>query len=1105
VKRILIFVGAVVVALAGAVLIVPSFVDWTEYRDTFEQRLEAATGRDVEIDGAVAMSVLPRPALALEGVRVGSIPGATNADFLAADSISVNLAVAPLLGGRVQFSSIELARPVIFAEVLADGRATWEFALGEDGQESSDTNADAESDLGIDSLLITDGTIRYSDASSGNVYDIEGISAEISAPALSGPFDVSATAGVNGTVWDVIATHGAIRSGRASTFVLELAALDTALTGRFAGATDFTGNSDLVSGRVEFRAEQLGAALGAAGFSEIEAAPSSLLNDSASLSGEISVASSGLEAEELEIALGETSATGTGSFEWGAEPRFALDLQLGRTSLDGWIDGRADATTRHALMTLPSVFRSAHAQDQASASFALPSNLSGTLDVTASLMEWRGQLLRNGRLAAILADGEVTITELGVDLPGNSSVAANGFLSVEEGAPLIDLDARFTSRNFRSFLAWWDAEPSADIFPPGRLNALSIESRISVSPAQVELSNVAVTLDSTQATGSGRYELGQTSNLYLDLSIGSFDLDSYLPALLSRDNSIAEPAGETQATNGESVLFPELGVSSTIRVKTLTAGGYIIDDFELDATVSGADIEVARLAGADLAGLSFQAAGRVKNALSAPQLSAFQIQANTSDTERVARAFAIDLPRLPLISAGMTVDARLTGDRNAADVEGSFSLGGLNSEFNGTASLAMSSFDGDVALTHPDYATLLRALGLMYPEAVASPGSVAATASLKTEPGSVQVRTVEARAGENALAGTITTSTTDSGVNVTGQIAIENADFDVLFPSDPAEALRQSSRSRRVQSDAQVSERWSTEQFPQAMFDGVTASLDLTAGVLKGRGLYLEQVRAPIVITENTMSVSGWTAYVFGGAGTGDLRLASGADLGIAALIDVKEADLAKSALATSAGSVASGKLSLQAAVSGRGTSLSSLVSTLEGRGIFVGQEIDAGDSGATGIAGALIAPVRALSQLGGLLSGGVTKGLANMRASFAGAQGMFALSDATVQSNVYSGDFEGFIDVARWWVDVEGRVRLEANLITQLLGNRIQMPSLIPVTVTGPLESPNVRTLATPTQAQPQQQVSPTAPPAGQQQQSAEPNPVDLFRGISNELANPN
>ena len=45
-KRILIFVGAVVIALAGAVLIVPSFVDWTEYRDTFEQRLEAATGRD---------------------------------------------------------------------------------------------------------------------------------------------------------------------------------------------------------------------------------------------------------------------------------------------------------------------------------------------------------------------------------------------------------------------------------------------------------------------------------------------------------------------------------------------------------------------------------------------------------------------------------------------------------------------------------------------------------------------------------------------------------------------------------------------------------------------------------------------------------------------------------------------------------------------------------------------------------------------------------------------------------------------------------------------------------------------------------------------------
>ena len=134
-------------------------------------------------------------------------------------------------------------------------------------------------------------------------------------------------------------------------------------------------------------------------------------------------------------------------------------------------------------------------------------------------------------------------------------------------------------------------------------------------------------------------------------------------------------------------------------------------------------------------------------------------------------------------------------------------------------------------------------------------------------------------------------------------------------------------------------------------------------------------------------------------------------------------------------------------------------MSALSGNGAFEAKGLDA--NGVVGQPPSLLAawpPARALSQLGGLLGGGVTKGFASMSANFTGDSGVFVLSDATVSSNVYSGDFAGAIDLPRLWIEVDGRIRLGANIITQLPENRLQMPYTIPVNINGPLSAPNVR-----------------------------------------------
>ena len=52
---------AIVILALAAVLVGPSFVDWNRYKPEIVERLEAATGRQITIDGPIAFAMLPVP------------------------------------------------------------------------------------------------------------------------------------------------------------------------------------------------------------------------------------------------------------------------------------------------------------------------------------------------------------------------------------------------------------------------------------------------------------------------------------------------------------------------------------------------------------------------------------------------------------------------------------------------------------------------------------------------------------------------------------------------------------------------------------------------------------------------------------------------------------------------------------------------------------------------------------------------------------------------------------------------------------------------------------------------------------------------------------
>ena len=99
-------VVAIILALVAA-LVGPHFVDWTQYRATFETRGDASSpAMPVRIGGAIDVRILPTPTLTLGRVEIGSAaqPQAR------ARELHAELALGSLMRGEFRASELRVDR-----------------------------------------------------------------------------------------------------------------------------------------------------------------------------------------------------------------------------------------------------------------------------------------------------------------------------------------------------------------------------------------------------------------------------------------------------------------------------------------------------------------------------------------------------------------------------------------------------------------------------------------------------------------------------------------------------------------------------------------------------------------------------------------------------------------------------------------------------------------------------------------------------------------------------------------------------------------------------------------------------------------------------------
>ena len=240
---------AIIVLVAAAILLLPFYLPAGVIKEQVTSAVSEQTGRTLTIDGDVSLSVFPTIQLKASDVRFDNAPGGKAKHMATMGGLDVGLKLLPLLSRNVEVTSFVLSEPVIHLEVDRNGKANWEFEApdsattgtasepGEDGPGSGTTGL---SNISLNDVRIEEGRVTYSNAQTGEAYDLSAMNAVARLPSLDKPLSFDGSAIYNKQKVDINSEIGRARAllegGETS---LKASVRSAMTTFDFKGAADF--------------------------------------------------------------------------------------------------------------------------------------------------------------------------------------------------------------------------------------------------------------------------------------------------------------------------------------------------------------------------------------------------------------------------------------------------------------------------------------------------------------------------------------------------------------------------------------------------------------------------------------------------------------------------------------------------------------------------------------------------------------------------------------------------------------------------------------------------------------------------------------------------
>jgi uncharacterized protein involved in outer membrane biogenesis len=235
----LIALGAFVVLPVGLLAIALSIIDPNDYKPQIVAAVQEATGRALNLNGPLRVSVSLWPTIEASDVRLANLPGGSRSDMAWAERIEAQLSLPALLRRRIEVIRLLLIGPNILFEEVAH-KPNWEFNSGR--QEAPDPRV--KTSLRFRNVHVENGMVTFRFPARTKVVGIralafehltDGGALEVSSTLVYSdyqPFSLRATAQPTGGITDPWNTQ------------LAFAAYDATASGK--GTMNLAGDYDLL-------------------------------------------------------------------------------------------------------------------------------------------------------------------------------------------------------------------------------------------------------------------------------------------------------------------------------------------------------------------------------------------------------------------------------------------------------------------------------------------------------------------------------------------------------------------------------------------------------------------------------------------------------------------------------------------------------------------------------------------------------------------------------------------------------------------------------------------------------------------------------------------
>lgn len=534
--RLFVIIGGLLVLVLTLALVVPPFINWTGYRNSFEQEASRILGRPVHVNGTATARLLPFPSVTFSDVVV---EGANGGNALTMDQFSMDAELMPFLRGEILIFDMRMEKPHLFTGLDAQGQLDW--ALPENSEITG-------SKVRLEKLTLNDGKITLYDKLRNRQQQFDHINATLSADSLAGPWRAKGRMLMDGEPYHVEMNTSEKKADNPLYLRVRLQPDDLAVSMETEGDVRIEDGKPLYQGRFSFltlsddqRQPQKNG----------QAQQPTVTLDKLRLTGKFTAQNSGFDIAEFRMEQGEADApyviNGQAQLDLSDNPHFSISADGQQVYLDGMQPdtGTKSASSQDAVPVLSLREKMAFLQSLLER-IPVP-DIPGNIDLRLPAIIASGTTIRSVIIRAQPDHEAWNISQLQADLPGRTQIEASGKLHLGQS---FGFDGRFllASRQPAGFASWLSGEAGYAV--AGQIPAAGFSGRINLNNDVQRVDDLEIVLGDTVLKGSFERNSGFNRAASSVLNIEGEALDAGTMKLLSR---VFLNKGDLSALAGENL------------------------------------------------------------------------------------------------------------------------------------------------------------------------------------------------------------------------------------------------------------------------------------------------------------------------------------------------------------------------------------------------------------------------------------------------------------------------------------------------------------------------------------------------------------------------